>query len=60
MAGTDVVSQDFLKEYIQYSRHLVAPVITEAAVETLVQVFFYPLTPLLVRVVTDSLWVLVV
>ena len=38
MAFIDVVSQEFLKEYIQYARHSLAPVVSEAAVETLVQV----------------------
>lgn len=34
---TEVVSQGFLKEYIQYARHTLAPVISADAVETLVQ-----------------------
>lgn len=34
---TEVKSQQFLKEYIQFARHTLAPVISEAAVETLVQ-----------------------
>ncbi len=33
-----IVPQDFLKEYIQYARYAVTPVISDDAVELLVQV----------------------
>ena len=36
--SVDVVSQQFLKEYIQYARYTIDPVISEEAVEALVQV----------------------